>query len=119
MRRPRASRIVWRSLRLRCPACGTGHQFASLLRMHARCATCQFRFEREQGYFIGSIYVNYLTTGLIMVSGCFTLRFAFGIPIGVQLVPWTLFGLIFPLLFFRYARSLFMAADLILFPPER
>jgi uncharacterized protein (DUF983 family) len=119
MAESRIRRILWRSLRLRCPACGRGRQFRTLFKMNEACSVCGFRFEREQGYFIGSIYINYLTTGLIMIAGCFSLWGFAGIEIGPQLLWWTLFGLGFPLLFFRHARSLFMAVDLILFPPER
>jgi uncharacterized membrane protein (GlpM family) len=30
-----------------------------LLAMHDRCPVCGLRFEREQGYFIGAMYVSY------------------------------------------------------------
>ena len=37
--------------------------------MAARCAVCGLVFERETGYFIGAIYINYgLTVGLALVG---------------------------------------------------
>src|SRR6059036_1247037 len=30
--------------------------------MHERCAACGLRYEREQGYFVGAIYINYAVT---------------------------------------------------------
>jgi uncharacterized protein (DUF983 family) len=51
-------------LRQRCPRCRRGHIFARpLLRgwlaMHERCPVCALKFEREQGYFLGAMYVSY------------------------------------------------------------
>lgn len=40
--------------------------------MHERCPACGLRFEREQGYFLGAMYVSYalslpIVTALVMV----------------------------------------------------
>ena len=34
--------------------------------MHAECGHCRLRFEREPGYFLGSIYINYGFTALLV-----------------------------------------------------
>ena len=51
-------------LRQRCPRCRKGDIFrCSLFRgwlsMHERCPVCNLKFEREQGYFVGAMYVSY------------------------------------------------------------
>ena len=37
--------------------------------MHERCAACALRFEREPGYFIGSLYISYAIAIAIMLLG--------------------------------------------------
>jgi len=37
--------------------------------MHERCPACGLVLEREQGYFVGAIYVNYAATVGITVAG--------------------------------------------------
>ena len=34
--------------------------------MHERCPHCGVKFEREPGFFLGSIYINYGLTALIV-----------------------------------------------------
>ena len=55
-----------RALRLRCPICGRGKLFRWWLLMHERCPNCGVKFEREPGFFLGSIYINYGLTALIV-----------------------------------------------------
>lgn len=51
-------------LRQRCPRCRSGSifpysVFRGLPRMYERCAVCNLRFEREEGYFLGAMYISY------------------------------------------------------------
>jgi uncharacterized protein (DUF983 family) len=43
----------------RCPQCRQGRVFSSRFAMNELCPVCQLRFEREQGYFFGAMYVSY------------------------------------------------------------
>src|SRR5262245_56913727 len=43
----------------RCPRCCEGRLFRGLFAMHRCCPVCGLRFEREQGYFVGAMYVSY------------------------------------------------------------
>jgi uncharacterized protein (DUF983 family) len=52
------------ALRLRCPRCREGAVYRcpvwkGWLDMHERCPVCGLKFEREQGYFLGAMYVSY------------------------------------------------------------
>ena len=46
-----------------CPRCRQGPIFrGSILwftRMHERCSVCGLKFEREEGYFLGAMYISY------------------------------------------------------------
>jgi uncharacterized protein (DUF983 family) len=44
----------------RCPVCMQGKMFAGRLTMHAACPVCGHRFEREQGFFQGAMYVSWV-----------------------------------------------------------
>jgi len=79
--------------------------------MHKQCGSCGRSFDRGPGFLLGSIYFNYGATALIVVCAYFGLYFATELT-GAQLL-WglTAFSLLFPLWFFRYARSLWIAFD--------
>ena len=60
----------------KCPKCEQGKVFATsgnllLLRipkMHENCSTCNHKFEKEPGYFFGSMFVSYaLAVGEMIV----------------------------------------------------
>ena len=75
------------------------------------CNSCGFRFERDPGFFLGSIYINYGWTAMITTIGYISLRFGMDIP-GKKLVfVFAPFCVLFPLFFFRYARSLWLSLD--------
>jgi uncharacterized protein (DUF983 family) len=46
-------------LRERCPRCRQGRIFKGRFEMNELCPVCRLRFEREQGYFFGAMYVSY------------------------------------------------------------
>ncbi len=79
--------------------------------MRADCEHCQLHFEREPGYFLGSIYINYGLTALLVTLFYFGLFFS-GV-VSPQAALWIVagFALLFPLFFFRYARSLWLGFD--------
>src|SRR5262245_6298987 len=55
-------------LRQRCPRCLRGPAFSGSLTMHEHCPACGFRFERERGYFIGSMYISYALSMVLILS---------------------------------------------------
>jgi uncharacterized protein (DUF983 family) len=105
-----AAQVAGRAVRLRCPRCGQTPLFTGWFRMHARCDLCGLVFERAQGYWVGAIYVNYAATALIAVTGAFVL-WGHGMSMTGQLALWIPFCVIFPLWFFRYSRSLWLALE--------
>jgi len=103
--------MLGRGLRLRCPRCGQGPLYGKPFKMHEHCAHCALKFEREQGYFVGAIYINYAATVAIAVPGFFLLDAFTDLTIDQQLTLWVPFAVIFPLLFFHHSRSLWLAID--------
>lgn len=114
----RIARILVRGIRLRCPRCGVGPLFRRPFRMHEKCLVCALPFEREQGYFVGAIYVNYAATALLLVVMFFVLQRYPGVPVLQQLLLGALVAVLVPLGFFRHSRSLWMALDYIVNPAE-
>lgn len=101
-----------RALARRCPVCGIGAMFERWYTTRRRCASCGFAFEREQGYFIGAMYVNYGATIGIVLAGFFSIELATGIATERQIIPWLIFALVFPAFFFPFSRALWLAFDL-------
>ena len=79
--------------------------------MFPTCAQCGLKFEREQGYFVGAIYINYAATVAIAVPGFFLLDASTSMNINQQLAIWLPFAVIFPLIFFHHSRSLWLILD--------
>jgi uncharacterized membrane protein len=44
----------------RCPVCLRGKMFRGWLAMNPECPVCGHRFEREQGFFQGAMYVSWV-----------------------------------------------------------
>jgi uncharacterized protein (DUF983 family) len=103
--------LIARGLRLKCPRCGVGGLYRKPFSMHVSCQNCGLKFEREQGYFVGAIYINYAATVAIAVPGFFILDAFTAIDINQQLSIWVPFAVLFPLLFFHHSRSLWLALD--------
>ncbi len=114
--------LYLRALRLRCPGCGGGPVFLSWFRMCPSCPSCGLHFDREPqgGYWVGSYSINLMATEIL-----------FGIVFGGVLFatwpdpPWEIltYGdaalmVIFPILFFPFSKTLFLAVDLTFRPHE-
>ncbi|WP_437193610.1 DUF983 domain-containing protein [Planctomicrobium sp. SH527] len=109
--RPTGTTITVRALKLRCPRCGEGPIFRGFFRMHDQCERCHFNFQREPGYYLGAIYMNYGMTSLISTASYLIGRFYFQIPAQQLVIPLVLFCVGFPLVMFRHSRALWLALD--------
>ena len=102
-------------LKTRCPRCRQGDMFKSwaydpkgFQKMHKKCPNCGLQFEREPGFFIGAMYVNYAFTIAIIVAvavalnvlGLYSLM-AFATTFIIMII------LLLPILF-RYSRVLYL-----------
>jgi Protein of unknown function (DUF983) len=107
----RFSTLLGRALRLRCPLCGRGKLYRNWFVMHPACSHCGVKFEREPGFFLGSIYINYGLTVLIVSIAYPVLLFGYGLPETPLLIGSLAFTLFFPMLLFPWARSLWLGFD--------
>jgi uncharacterized protein (DUF983 family) len=112
-------RLLTRCLLLRCPACGQGPLYASLLRMNARCPVCHLPFERESGFYLGAIYFNYGLTALIVTFAYPVLVLGRWLSPNRALAACMAFAVLFPLIFFRHARCLWLTLDELIDPQAK
>jgi hypothetical protein len=86
--------------------------YTGLFRMNPQCRHCGLRYEREPGYFLGSIYVNYGLTAITTTITYVVLRFGAEFDNNRIAGSLAVFCVAFPLFFFRYARAYWLAMDL-------
>jgi len=103
--------LLSRALRLRCPICGESKLFSGLFTMKKQCEHCGTTFEREPGFFLGSIYINYGLTALLVAIFYPALLFTDTVKETPLLWGCFLFTIVFPLLLFRHSRSLWLGFD--------
>jgi len=84
--------------------------------MSSQCPQCHLKYERDPGYFLGSTYVNYGLTSIVTTAAYVVLHFGYRVPNQTLTIPLLAFVGIFPMVFFRYARSLWLAVDCYLDP---
>jgi uncharacterized protein (DUF983 family) len=86
--------------------------------MRPRCATCGLPFEREAGYFVGAIYINYGVTVGLALAGYFALEAWLAPSAAWQVILWGTFVTVFPLWSFRYSKALWLALDHLVDPTD-
>ena len=115
----RTRRILIRGLKLRCPECGLGKLYRSPFRMNQHCDYCDLVYEREQGYFIGAIYLNVIGTESLLLGTLIVYGLITGKVNETILTALIILALVLPLLFFHHSRSLWLSIDHILNPRDR
>jgi len=109
----------WRAAAgLLCPRCGGSRVFAGWFRIRAGCPACGLVYEREPGYWIGAMYVNYGVTAVLLMTAWVTLDLVAGLPWSWVLAILVCLGAAFPVAFFRYSRVIWLALDVRLDPPR-
>jgi uncharacterized protein (DUF983 family) len=113
----RAREHLIRGLKLKCPACGLGQLYESFFKMRDECPYCGLVFAREQGYFIGAIYLNVVVTESLIFATYLALILAHRITEQSTYTILFILALLVPVLFHRHARSLWLGLDHLLDPP--
>ena len=116
--RPSVFRLVLRGLLRRCARCGSGRLFRRWFVMVDRCPRCDYKFEREEGFFLGAYVINLGVTQLavvvyIAVSIVATLPDPpmLGLAVGGAAV-----ALLTPLLAYPFSKTLWTSIDLAMHP---
>lgn len=108
--------LFWRGLRLRCPVCGEGKLYRGVFKVYDECPVCHFHYEREPGYYTGAVAANLVLAELLIAAITIPLAVDQNIPF-VPLIVWgCTMAIIFPLLFYRHTKSLWMSFDHLFHP---
>jgi hypothetical protein len=100
-----------RCLRLLCPACGLSSIVERPFQIKHHCPACRALFKREEGFFVGAIVSNVLTTELAVLFTYFVcLPLAstrFDLLLGILFAV----AILFPVAFYHHSWSMWLSAD--------
>jgi uncharacterized protein (DUF983 family) len=99
--------IVARGLSNRCPNCG-GHTIfrkGTLFQVNAACPNCGLKIERDDGFFLGSMSLNYGVTLVGFLLPVMLLAYYGVIGSTMAIVLAGIGALLIPALFYRSSRS--------------
>jgi uncharacterized protein (DUF983 family) len=115
-------RLLGRGFTKRCPNCGGRGIYDTWFRMKDRCPTCGLRFEREEGFFVGAYLINFAVSIILLFVLC--MGFV-GVKAadpdaeaGIFLAAGVLIGLLAPVVFYPFSRTVWSAIDLGMTPLE-
>ncbi|WP_055443915.1 DUF983 domain-containing protein [Lacinutrix himadriensis] len=108
--------VVLNALNCKCPNCKKGNIFntrGSLLlfkipKMSARCNECDFKFEREPGFFFGAMFVSYALAVAQMIASLIVFWYFIDLsPLRVFLII-TLIAFLLGAVNYRISRSIWI-----------
>jgi uncharacterized protein (DUF983 family) len=112
--------MLWRACRRRCPRCGGAGWFRGWWRKGERCTTCGYRYERQDGFVLGTVTINTIVT-----FGCIAAVMVVGIVAtypDIATLPVTLaavaVGAVVPIVFYPFSYTIWAAVDLAMRPME-
>lgn len=102
---------VFRSARLLCPVCGSALVFQTPFKIRHHCPACRALFQREEGFFVGAIMINVVTTEFIVLVVAALCLLVFGVSGALTLPVLLVVALLFPVAFYHHSWSLWLGAD--------
>lgn len=113
--------MLGRGLLKRCPVCGAGKLFTRWFRMKERCPGCGYRFEREEGFFLGAYVINLaVAQGMVILLSVAPLILRLANDPDASILPFVVGGLIgavvAPMVFYPWSKTVWTAFDLMLRP---
>ena len=107
-------------LRQRCPRCRRGPVFRNATRMYPACPVCDLVFEREEGYFLGAMYVSYALSTLFLGLGMLAVHLIWPeMDLGWAVLIAVVLYLPFVAPVFRYSRVIWIHFDRWAWPEEK
>ena len=104
-------KLLVRALLLRCPVCG----LASIARrpFHIRdfCPSCDAHFKREEGFFVGAVAINLVTTEAVIIALCVAGAFVVGFEFESMLTALLTTAALFPAAFYHHSWGAWLAFD--------
>lgn len=120
---PSSARMVLRGAAKRCASCGGRGLFAGWFRMAERCPRCGYRFEREEGFFLGAYVVNLVIAQALVVLLAIVPAIVLlaGDP-DAGLLPVFAGGVVgavlAPVAFYPFSKTIWVACELIMRPAD-
>jgi hypothetical protein len=113
--------MLGRALLKRCPLCGAGRLFTRWFRMKERCPGCGYRFEREEGFFLGAYVINLaIAQGMVILLAVVPLIVRLAGDPDASIAPFIVGGVIgavvAPMVFYPWSKTIWTAFDLMLRP---
>ena len=105
------ARVLWRSIRLLCPACGQVSIARAPFRVRHHCPNCRSLFKREEGFFVGAILANIMTTESVILVVCLVWLTLISASYETVLAGLFVIALVFPVLFYHHSWSLWLGFD--------
>jgi uncharacterized protein (DUF983 family) len=102
---------LWRWLRLRCPACGRASIVARPFQIKDQCPACGVLFKREEGFFVGAVAINLVTTEAVIIFMCIVGAFVVGFEFESMLWPLLATACLFPAAFYHHSWSAWLTFD--------
>lgn len=116
-------RMTLRALLLQCPRCGGRGIWRTYFRMRPHCPTCALTLDRgeSEDYWLGAYMFNLVAAELVAMGISVTVIVATwpDVPWNVVWVLSIALAALMPVLFFPFARTLWLAWDLYFRPRER
>lgn len=100
-----------RCLRLLCPACGRSSIVKKPFQIKHRCDSCQVYFKREEGFFVGAILINVVTTELAILLVYLMSMAVIGTYYQLVIALLLVIALAFPVAFYHHSWSLWLTFD--------
>ncbi|HYD48740.1 MAG TPA: DUF983 domain-containing protein [Terriglobales bacterium] len=95
-----------------CPRCRRGRVFRGRIQMNETCPHCSLKFEREQGYFVGAMYISYAIGSVLIAALCLLVWIAApGLSFEMRLLAAALLAVPFSPAILRSSRLLWMYFD--------
>ena len=109
-RRPIIKTLL-RALRLRCPVCGESSIVQSPFHIKHECPACDALFKREDGFFVGAIMANVVTTEFVILVLYVLCLPVINTRFDLVLTCLSVVALLFPVAFYHHSWSFWLGFD--------
>jgi uncharacterized protein (DUF983 family) len=110
--------IIIRGLKNQCPNCGRSSLFEKGLKAYRTCPKCGITLDRGEGFYLGSMTLNYGFTIVLYLIPVLLLAVWGVISTKTAIIAGAVGGLLFPILFYRSSRSWWLMAYFYFLPKE-
>lgn len=107
--------IIWRGLTHSCPNCGGRTLFRGLWSTYPTCRQCGMPIEREEGFFVGALAINY-GIAVLPIIPILVLVFMGRLDTVPAMVGFGVWAVVAPVVFYRSSKSWWLALYYLIFP---